>query len=108
MTLLPEGAEDEEQVGDEVVDAALVDQQEADLLAFAEKDYYQKVPVEDMHFGTANGPMRLGAPDLRTVWWAKSIALVDGPPDPAIRPVFGLETSAVVNPESTIACSMAM
>ena len=35
-----------------------------------------------------------------------SILAVLGPPDPAIRPVLGLETSSGVSHESLIACSI--
>jgi hypothetical protein len=61
-----------------------------------------------MHFGTAKGPIRLVAPVFSTVWCAVSMAEVDGPPEPAIRPVIGLTTSSSDRPASAMACSMAM
>ena len=57
--------------------------------------------------GTANGPTRLGPRSL-AVWAASMIALVEGPPEPTIRPVRSWETSASSSPASAIACSIAM
>ena len=57
--------------------------------------------------GTANGPIRL-TPLSRAMSAASTIARVEGPPEPTIRPVRSLETSASVRPASAIACSMAM
>ena len=45
--------------------------------------------VELMAFGTANGPTRFGLA-LRAVSAAAISALVDGPPEPIIKPVIGL------------------
>src|SRR3981189_872273 len=56
--------------------------------------------------GTAKGPTRLG-PRVRVISAASTMVRVDGPPEPTIRPVFSLETSASSRPESAIACSMA-
>src|SRR3954466_12652307 len=57
--------------------------------------------------GTANGPTRLG-PLVRAVSAASTMARVEAPPEPTIRPVRSWETSAASSPESAIACSMAM
>src|SRR5579859_4859272 len=57
--------------------------------------------------GTANGPTRLG-PLVRVISAASTMARVEGPPEPTIRPVRSLETSASSRPESAMACSMAM
>src|SRR3990167_7828433 len=62
---------------------------------------------EHIALGTAKGPTRLGPRSL-AVWAASTIALVDGPPAPTIRPVFSWETSPSVRPESAMACSIAM
>src|SRR5689334_6912959 len=56
--------------------------------------------------GTANGPTRLG-PRVLAVSAASMTVRVDEPPEPTIRPVISLETSASSSPESAIACSMA-
>jgi hypothetical protein len=64
--------------------------------------------VEDMHFGTAKGPIRFVAPVDSTVWCAASMAEVDGPPEPAMRPVIGLTTSSSERPASAMAWPMAM
>src|SRR5579859_272292 len=56
--------------------------------------------------GTANGPTRLG-PLVWVISAASTMARVEGPPEPTIRPVRSLETSASSRPESAIACSMA-
>src|SRR5436190_22309168 len=57
--------------------------------------------------GTANGPTRLG-PLVRAISAASTMARVEAPPDPTIRPVRSSETSVSPRPESAIACSMAM
>ena len=57
--------------------------------------------------GTAKGPMRLG-PFSRVVSAAETMALVEGPPEPTIRPTRSLETSSGPRPASTMAWSMAM
>src|SRR3954468_24450116 len=57
--------------------------------------------------GTANGPTRLG-PFSRVMSAAATMALVEGPPEPTIRPVRSLETSSSERPLSAMACSMAM
>src|SRR3990167_7614275 len=62
---------------------------------------------ELMALGTAKGPTRLG-PRVLAVSAASMMALVEGPPEPTIRPVRTLETSASSRPESAIACSMAI
>ena len=59
--------------------------------------------AELMHFGTANGPTRLVAPVLSTDWRAVNIALVDGPPEPAITPVRGFDTWVSESPASAMA-----
>ena len=63
--------------------------------------------AELIALGTANGPTRLG-PLVRAVSAASTMARVDAPPEPTIRPVRSLETSSSSRPESAIACSMAM
>src|SRR3990167_3677692 len=62
---------------------------------------------ELMALGTAKGPTRLGPRSL-AMCAASTIALVDGPPEPTIRPVRTLETCASSRPESAMACSMAI
>src|SRR5215470_2947388 len=57
--------------------------------------------------GTANGPTRLG-PLSRAVSAASTMARVEAPPEPTIRPVISWEISLASRPESAIACSMAM
>ena len=59
-----------------------------------------------MHLGTINGPTRLG-PLSRATSNACSKLAVLGPPDPATRPVLGVEISLAVRPASKIACSIA-
>ena len=60
---------------------------------------------ELMHLGTINGPTLLGPFSLAiSNDWSKFIVL--GPPEPAISPVLGLETSSGESPESLIACSI--
>src|SRR5438270_868268 len=49
--------------------------------------------------GTANGPTRFG-PLLRVVSAASTMARVDAPPEPTIRPVRSWETSAAPNTPS--------
>src|ERR1700681_1428427 len=63
--------------------------------------------VDDIAFGTANGPTRLG-PLLRVVSAASTMVRADGPPEPMMMPVRTLDTSAGSRPESWIACSMAI
>ena len=53
----------------------------------------QAETVEDMQRVTMKGPMRFGLPFSITVWWASKRFFVEGPPEPAMRPVRGLETS---------------
>src|SRR5688572_17797051 len=62
---------------------------------------------ELMALGTANGPTRLG-PFSLAVWAASTMARVDGPPAPTIRPTFSWLISSSEKPASAIACSMAM
>ena len=64
--------------------------------------------VEDMQRVTMKGPMRLGAPFSLTILCARKKFEVDGPPEPMISPVRGLETSPSSSPLSAIACSIAM
>ena len=59
--------------------------------------------VEDIALGTANGPIRLGELFCRVMSAAATIALVEGPPEPTIRPVRGLEMSFSSRPASAIA-----
>ena len=58
--------------------------------------------VEDIAFGTANGPTRFG-PLARARSAASTMAWVDGPPEPIRMPVRGCETSSGARPESWIA-----
>ena len=63
--------------------------------------------VDDMAFGTANGPTRFGP--LALVMSADSTMVrADGPPDPMMIPVRTSETSSGDRPASWIACSIAM
>ena len=63
--------------------------------------------VEDIALGTANGPTLFGPFSL--VMSAASIsAFVEGPPEPMINPVLSLIMSPCSNPESSIACCMAI
>ncbi len=55
---------------------------------------------------TRYGPMRL-TPFSRRVSMASIWFRVEAPPEPAIRPVRGLEICSGVRPESLIACSIA-
>ncbi len=64
--------------------------------------------VEHIAFGTAKGPMRFVEPVESTDWCAARRAEVEGPPEPAIRPVRSWLTSASDSPASAMACSMAM
>src|SRR3990167_6728752 len=57
---------------------------------------------ELMALGTAKGPTRLGPRSL-AMWAASTIALVEGPPEPTMRPVFSLEISASSRPASAMA-----
>src|SRR6202021_2612613 len=63
--------------------------------------------VDDIAFGTANGPPRFG-PLVRVVSAASTMVRAEGPPEPMMMPVRMLETSAGSRPESWIACSIAM
>ena len=63
--------------------------------------------VDDIAFGTANGPTRLG-PLLRVMSAASTMVRADGPPEPMMMPVRTSDTSSGDSPESWIACSMAM
>jgi hypothetical protein len=63
--------------------------------------------VDDIAFGTANGPTRFG-PLLRVMSAASTMVRADGPPEPMMMPVRTLETSSGESPESWIACSIAM
>ena len=63
--------------------------------------------VDDIAFGTANGPTRFG-PLVRVISAASTMVRVDGPPEPMMMPVRTLETSDGSRPESWIACSIAM
>ena len=62
--------------------------------------------VDDMQRGTIYGPTRFG-PFSRVVSKAVSIFAVEGPPEPAIKPVRGFDTSSSPRPASAMACSMA-
>ena len=57
--------------------------------------------------GTANGPTRLG-PFSRVISAAWTMARVEGPPEPMIRPVRSWLISSGCRPESAIACSIAI
>ena len=63
--------------------------------------------VEDIAFGTAKGPTRLG-PLERVMSAASTMVRAEGPPEPMMMPVRILETSSGDRPESWIACSIAM
>jgi hypothetical protein len=62
--------------------------------------------VEDIAFGTANGPTRFG-PLVRAVSAASTMVRVEGPPEPMMMPVRTFDTSPSSSPASRIACSMA-
>jgi hypothetical protein len=62
--------------------------------------------VEDIAFGTANGPTRFG-PLLRVTSALSTMVRVEGPPDPIMMPVRSFETSVSSRPASRIACSIA-
>src|SRR5579863_3518573 len=62
--------------------------------------------VDDIAFGTANGPTRFG-PFIRAMSAASTMARVEGPPEPMTMPVRSLEISLSCKPASRIACSMA-
>ena len=64
--------------------------------------------VEDIAFGTANGPTRFADPPSRVMSAASTMARVEGPPEPMMMPVRSFETSSGSSPESRIAWSMAM
>src|SRR5258708_181230 len=63
--------------------------------------------VDDIAFGTANGPTRFG-PLERVTSAASTMVRADGPPEPMMMPVRTSETSDGCRPESWIACSIAM
>src|ERR1700741_1350818 len=64
--------------------------------------------VDDIARGTWNGPTRFGPlAGSRAVSADCTMARVDGPPEPMIRPVRSLTMSRSSNPESRSACSMA-
>ena len=63
--------------------------------------------VDDIAFGTANGPMRFGEPFSRVMSAASTMVRVDGPPEPMMMPVRSLEMSFSSTPASRIACSIA-
>ncbi|MDT4813374.1 hypothetical protein FQZ97_463560 [compost metagenome] len=56
--------------------------------------------------GTRYGPMRL-TPFSRRVSMASIWLMVEAPPEPATRPVRGLEICSALRPESLMACSIA-
>ncbi len=56
--------------------------------------------------GTRYGPMRL-TPLSRRMSMASIWLMVEAPPEPAIRPMRGLEMSSALRPESSRACCMA-
>ena len=58
--------------------------------------------VDDIAFGTAKGPTRLG-PLVRVVSAASTMTRVEGPPEPMIMPVRSCEISAGVRPASAMA-----
>ena len=62
--------------------------------------------VDDIAFGTANGPMRFG-PLSRAMAAASTITRVEGPPEPMMMPVRSFEMSSCSSPASWIAWSMA-
>ena len=62
--------------------------------------------MDDMTAGTAKGPTRFG-PFSRVVSAAATRVLVDGPPEPMMRPVRSFFTSFSSSPESAMACCMA-
>jgi hypothetical protein len=62
--------------------------------------------VEDIAFGTANGPTRFG-PLVRVMSAASTMARADGPPEPMMMPVRGWRLSDSSRPASRIACSIA-
>jgi hypothetical protein len=63
--------------------------------------------VDDIAFGTANGPTRLG-PLVRVISAASTMVRAEGPPEPMMMPVRTSDTSSGESPASWIACSMAM
>src|SRR5215468_4711302 len=60
---------------------------------------------EHMPLGTSNGPIFLGS-FSRVTSAARTMARVDGPPEPIMMPVRSLTTSLASRPASRIACSM--
>ena len=67
----------------------------------------QAETVEDMQRVTMNGPIRFGLPFSMTMRCASNRFRVEGPPEPAIRPLRSLETSLSSSPASAIACCIA-
>jgi hypothetical protein len=64
--------------------------------------------VEDIAFGTANGPMRFGLLFFSVMSDASTIVRVDGPPEPMMMPVRSFSLMSLSSrPESAIACFMA-
>jgi len=63
--------------------------------------------VDDIAFGTANGPIRFGLLFLLVISAASTMVRVDGPPEPITIPVRSLVMSPCSSPESRIAWSMA-
>jgi hypothetical protein len=62
--------------------------------------------VDDIAFGTANGPTRFGPLD-RAISAESTMARAEGPPDPMMMPVRSLEISFSSRFASRIACSIA-
>ena len=71
--------------------------------------YVDKVAelVLHMTFGTLVGPIFFG-PFSRVMSNALSKLLVDGPPDPIIKPVILFDISSSLSPESSIASFIAI
>ena len=63
---------------------------------------------EAMALGTANGPIRLGAPFSTVIWAASRMTRVEGPPSPTIRPIRSSLISSGVIPLEARASSKAM
>src|SRR3978361_1854372 len=63
--------------------------------------------VDDIAFGTANGPTRFG-PLVRVISAASTMVRADGPPEPMMMPGRTLETSVGLKPESWIAGPIAL
>ena len=62
--------------------------------------------VEDIAFGTANGPPRFG-PFERVMSAASTSVRAEGPPEPMMMPVRSFEMSLSSRPASAMACSIA-